>query len=140
MEASSDENDSARAQRSSRVRLGILVAFLVWILSPWGGASQYWNLYFAGRHGQVVRSALARHPELASLQVGITTSSGGAIAVSGLLPRAGLRERLEQVVESTRPPVKVKYYLRVPGNRPGGVPLPLAPGPEGKAKAVRMNH
>ena len=111
---------SPRPTVGYRIRLWLALAFILWATCPRGPAQIYWKYAAAGRHAPRVLRALKPHPEFADVEVWFSTSDG-SLSVSGKLPRADLQQRLQALVESTHPRMRVRYHLHVVNARSGKI-------------------
>ena len=92
--------------------ISVLLAFAaIYPYSPAGRQSH--NLRLAIQHAEKIRPLLNADQRFSELQVGEYTGQGGAIWIIGYIPDDKAAIDLRRVVESTDPPVAVRYSLTV---------------------------
>src|ERR1041385_7395471 len=70
--------------------------------------------YRAGyNHGAVIDRAVSRYPEFSNITASFGTLNDGGIMVMGEVSTADELTRLKRIVESTDPPTRVVYMVRI---------------------------
>jgi hypothetical protein len=67
------------------------------------------NMRHARQHLPIVRQALDAHAEFRQIRVIVFTDAGGSLLIQGVLPSKADADRVCEIIDSTKPPVTVKY-------------------------------
>jgi hypothetical protein len=71
------------------------------------------NMRHARQHLPVVRQQLDAVPEFRQLRAEVYTGSGGTLLIEGQLPSEADADRARAIIEATKPPVTVKYWIDI---------------------------
>ena len=93
----------------------VVVAVLggVELLTGPTGVHQLINMRHARQHLPIVRQALDAYPEFRQIRAVVYTDSGGVLLVEGNLPTKAEALRVCDIIDSTKPPVVVKYSFDI---------------------------
>jgi hypothetical protein len=74
------------------------------------------NMRHAGQYLPILSKKLDAYPEFRQLKPCVSDISGGVLAIDGYLRTEAELKHLREIVESTKPPVRVIYNLQVVTN------------------------
>jgi hypothetical protein len=110
---SSQPNRPTQRIRLKVVLIPPLIFLIVAVTAMYfGGAfDQRINMRRARAHFEVVRAALANHPESGKVDVFAYTGCGGALGVHARIDSEKVYQQLKQTINGTHPPVRVAYLV-----------------------------
>ncbi|WP_395748225.1 hypothetical protein [Prosthecobacter sp.] len=93
--------------------VSLIVLSLLWVIqSGYPITQQMRNLKAAARHAPVINVLLQHDARFAEVQAGSWTGEGGCLMIHGVLASESDLPDLRKIVELSKPPLRVRYYLQ----------------------------
>ncbi|MEW6026649.1 MAG: hypothetical protein AB1599_05085 [Planctomycetota bacterium] len=89
----------------------VMSAALIYLFFGPTGVRQGINMRKARNHLPAINNVIQQYPDFKNIRLGVFTGMGGSILITGHVKSKKDIDALKKLVDSTNPPVNVKYSL-----------------------------